>query len=267
MSKTRAILAAVFDDAPPAEACQACQAGLAAFVEAELDGQAAAGLFPIVAKHLETCVTCRQEYIELKSLFTSERQGGFEQPPVPAAFDFGYLQIGPFSEERSNLTPQDPAAFDFDYPQIGPFSEERSNLTPENPAARQPWRLDTLGRLVIQFSVDLLRSLQPPALQLSYLKGDAPASLNYALTDQIDDLNVRISVEPSRRDPQRTSVEVEVDIPSRGGWPNLAGSTVTLRRGAEQLLEEQETDAFGKASFEDVSAEDLPLLVFEIAVA
>ena len=188
-------------------------------------------------------------------------------PQDPAAVDFDYPQIGPFFGESSNLTPQDPAAVDFDYPQIGPFSEERSNLTPENPAARQPWRLDTLGRLVIQFSVDLLRSLQPPALQLSYLKGDAPASLSYALTDQIDDLIVRISVEPSRRDPQRTSVEVEVDIPSRGGWPNLAGSAVTLRRGAEQLLEEQETDAFGKASFEDVSAEELPLLVFEIAVA
>ena len=247
MSKTRAILTAVFDDAPLAEACQACLADLAAYVEAELDGQPAAELFPAIAKHLETCVACRQEHGELNSLFTSDRQGRFEQPPTPAAFDFGYLQIGPFSEERSNLT---------------------ATASSREPApARQPWRLDTLGRLVIQFSVDLLRSLQPPALQLSYLKGDAPASLNYALTEQIDDLNVRISVEPSRRDPQRTSVEVEVDIPSHGGWPNLAGSTVTLRRGAEQLMEEQETDAFGKALFEDVSVEDLPLLVFEIAVS
>ena len=94
-----------------------------------------------------------------------------------------------------------------------------------------------------------------------------PAALNYALTGQLDDLNVRINVEPSRRDPQRTTVEVEVDIPSRGGWPNLAGNVVTLGRGAEQLLEEQETDAFGRALFEDVSVEDLPLLVFEIAVS
>jgi hypothetical protein len=160
-----------------------------------------------------------------------------------------------------------PGAFDFGYLQIGPFFGERSNLSPANPPASQPWRLDTLGRLVIQFSTDLLRSLQPPLLQPSYLKGDAPAALNYTLTDQLDDLNVRINVEPSRRDPQQTSVEVEVDIPSRGGWPNLAGNTVTLRRGAEQLPEEQETDAFGKALFEDVSVEELPLLVFEIAVS
>ena len=94
--------------------------------------------------------------------------------------------------------------------------------------------MDALGRLVIQFSADLLRALQPPTLQPGYLKGNAPSSLSYALTDQIDDLNVRIHVEASRRDPQAATVEVEVDIPSRGGWPNLAGSAVILRRGAEQ---------------------------------
>ena len=126
--------------------------------------------------------------------------------------------------------------------------------------------MNALGRLVIQFSADLLSALQPPALQPGYLKGNAPSSLSYALTDQIDDLNVRIHVEASRRDPQTATLEVEVDIPSHGGWPNLAGSAVILRRGPDELIDEQETDAFGKVSFEDVRAEDLPLLVFEIAV-
>ena len=145
---------------------------------------------------------------ELRSLFASERQGRFEQPPTPGEFDFGYLQIGPFFGERSNLT-----------------------VRPDEPARPpKPWRLDTLGRLVIQFSADLLRSLAAPDFAASYLKGDVPASLNYALTGQLDDLNVRINVEPSRRDPQQTSVEVEVDIPSRGGWPNLAGNTVLCAR-------------------------------------
>ena len=235
MSKTRAILEAVFDEVPLAEACQACQAGLAAYVDAELAGQPAAGLFPAVSEHLTTCAACRLELAELRSLLELERQGRLEQPPVPGEFDFGYLQIGPFAEERSN----------------------RSG----------GWRMNALGRLVIQFSADLLSALQPPTLQPGYLKGSAPSSLSYDLTDQIEDLNVRIHVEASRRDPQTATLEVEVDIPSHGGWPNLAGSAVILRRGPDELIDEQETDAFGKVTFEDVRVEDLPLLIFEIAVA
>ena len=252
MSKTRAILEAVFDEAPLAEPCQACQAGLAAYVDAELAGQPAAGLFPAVSEHLTTCAACRLELAELRSLLELERQGRLEQPPVPGEFDFGYLQIGPFAEERSNL--------DIGDSQIGPFAEERSNRS-------GGWRMNALGRLVIQFSADLLSALQPPTLQPGYLKGSAPSSLSYDLTDQIEDLNVRIHVEASRRDPQTATLEVEVDIPSHGGWPNLAGSAVILGRGPDELIDEQETDAFGKVTFEDVRVEDLPLLIFEIAVA
>jgi hypothetical protein len=258
MSTIQAILAAVFDDAPLAEACQVCQANLAAYVEAEFDDKPAAALFSAVAEHLTTCDDCRQEAAELRWLLTMERQGLFEQPPAAGEFDFGYLQTGPFSEERSSRLAQ-----------IGPFFGERSNLDPtEVPQApmpaRQPWRLDAVGRLIIQFSADLLRSLQPPAFQPSYLKGAVPASLTYALVAEVKDLDVRIRVEPARRDPQRATVEVEVDIPSRGGWPNLAGSAVTLRRGAEDVLDRQQTDAFGKVVFEDVATEDVPTLVFEI---
>ena len=42
---------------------------------------------------------------------------------------------------------------------------------------------------------------------------------------------------------------------------------MTLRRDAEEVVDEQETDAFGKVVFEDVRAEDVPLLVFEIVVS
>ena len=41
---------------------------------------------------------------------------------------------------------------------------------------------------------------------------------------------------------------------------------MTLRRG-DDLLDEQETDPFGKVVFEDVPAEDLPALLFEIATS
>jgi hypothetical protein len=228
MNETKAILQAVFGDPLLGEDCATCQADLAAYIDAELDGQPAADLFPMVAAHLPACANCQQVYGELQSLLTAEWRGRFELPPVPAAFDFAYLPA-----ENQAVT-------------------------------RAAWRLDKLGRLVIQLTADLLRSRQGPTWQPGYLKSGRAPVLDYRLAGEVDDLNVHITAEPAPRDPQRLTVAVAVDIPSRGGWPNLAGSLVTLRRG-DEVVEEQETDAFGKAVFEGVPVQDLPDLVFEIA--
>ena len=56
---------------------------------------------------------------------------------------------------------------------------------------------------------------------------------------------------------------VDVNIPSRGGWPELAGSRVTLRRNDIKLAT-QETDAFGKAVFEGIAIAELPTFVIEV---
>lgn len=233
--QVQSILQAIFaDEGHPTPDCAPCQEQLAAFVDAELAGQPADQRFPAVALHLGQCATCQQAYQELRALLALELAGELATPPAPASFDFSYL-------------PGRPAAA-------------------AAPAQPKPWRLDALGRLVIEFSAELLRSLPGPALQPALLKSDAPAGLRYELADAVDDLAVRIEAEPQPRNPQRLTVEVEVDIPSRGGWPHLAGSVVALRRG-DELLDRQETDPFGKAVFEDVAAADLPQLVFEIAPA
>ncbi len=230
-SQVQAILQALFEDEGFATPdCASCQEQLAAYVDAELAGQPAAARFPTAAAHLGQCGACQQAYHELKALLTLERSGELAAPPVPPTFDFGYLPSRP-------------------RPAVQPAS--------------RPWRLDALGRLVIEFSAELLRSLQGPALQPAMLKGDTPAGLLFELAGAVDDLVVRIEAELQRRNPQQMTIEVEVDIPSRGGWPHLAGSTVTLRRG-DVVLDQQETDAFGKAMFEDVSAQDLPQLSFTV---
>lgn len=228
MSKTRSILEAVFDDAPLPEACQACRADLAAYVDAELDARAASSLFPTVAKHLASCTDCLQEYEELSNLLSLERRKLLQKPPASPAFDFGYLP-------SKDSTP-----------------------------APRPWRLDDLGRLIVAFSTDLLRSLQGPALQPAYLKSAAGPTFELELAEDLDDLHVTIQAEPQAQQPDQVDLVVSVDIPSRGGWPNLAGSTVTLRRSPEELVDEQDTDPFGNVLFEDVSAQDLPSLVLTI---
>ena len=227
-SQVQTILHALFEDEDIVTPdCAPCQQQLAAYIDAELAGLPADARFPAVAAHLDQCSACQQAYQELKVLLALERSGELAAPPVAPAFDFGYLPPRP-----ARLSPQ--------------------------PASRS-WRLDELGRLVIQFTADLLASLQGPALQPAMLKSGAPAGLRYELTDELDDLRVCIEAEPQWGDPQRMAVEVEVDIPSRGGWPHLAGNLVTLRSGAD-LIDEQETDAFGKVVFENVPAVDLPRL-------
>lgn len=217
--------------------CRACENDLAAYVEAELAGDDAAARLPAAATHLASCASCAAAYAELRSLFAAEQAGAFEQPPVPLAIDYGYL-------------------------------ERHTPIVEEAPAveAPKPWRLDELGRLLIQFSVDLLARLAPsPALQPSYLKG-ATAGLIYSLTGEIPDLDATVRVTPSRGDASSVTVTVEVDVPSRDGWPNLGGTVVRLLRGGEEL-DTQETDAFGRAVFERVPMEALAELVVEIQAA
>jgi hypothetical protein len=66
-----------------------------------------------------------------------------------------------------------------------------------------------------------------------------------------------------RQDASFVTVTVEADVPSRDGWPNLAGTRVRLLRRGEEF-DAQETDAFGRAVFERVPAEALAELVIEI---
>jgi hypothetical protein len=123
--------------------------------------------------------------------------------------------------------------------------------------------VDELGRLLIQFSAGLLARLAPsPALQPSYLKGPA-AALTYSLTGEIPDLDTTVRVTPLRQDTSSVTVTVEVDVPSRDGWPNLGGTAVRLLRGGQELGS-QETDPFGRAVFERVPAEALAELTIEI---
>lgn len=231
-SHVQSLLQALFDDEGfPTPDCAPCQEQLAAYVDAELAGQPAGVRFPTVAAHLGQCAACQQAYQELKALLTLEQNGRLAAPPVVPFFDFGYL-------------PPRPAR-------------------PATQPASRSWRWDELGRLVIRWTADLLASLPGPALQPAMLKSGAPAGLRYDLVGELDDLAVRIEADPQRGDPQRWTVEVAVDIPSRGGWPHLAGSIVALRRG-DETLDQQETDPFGKAVFENVSASDLPHLSFTI---
>ncbi len=76
-------------------------------------------------------------------------------------------------------------------------------------------------------------------------------------------MEVTITAEAEPGDSAYCTLAVEVNIPGKGGWPHLAGTTVTLKRG-ETVLGVRQTDAFGLVLFERVPQGELAHLALEI---
>jgi hypothetical protein len=206
--------------------CRVCQERLPEYVGVATAARAGAK-WRAVALHLALCPHCAAAYdelVELTALAQGER--GVEPPPYSVP-DLSFL----------------------------------------DPTMSRPWRVEGLGRLVIEFTSELLAGLRMagPALAPMGLKADAPAAMlqPFTLVGEIEDQDVTITVEPMHNQPAHCTVVVRVDIPSRGGWPNLGGTLVTLRRGAV-TLGSRATDDLGNAVFERVATDDLAQLAFVI---
>jgi hypothetical protein len=214
--------------------CQECQERLPEYFLAHSAGHAGDPQWHDVALHLKACPHCAEVYADVAELITLDQQ----EPDV------------------------DPIAYP--PPQL-PFLHTKRAATPRPP--KVPWRLDEIGRLMIEFSAEIVRTLQWPALQPIYAitrhKADGAQLWQIALADAPPDLEVMITAQQARGAPGLCTIVVQVDIPSRGGWPHLAGSVVMLNLG-EQALETQATDAFGKAVFNQIAVDDLGSVIFKI---
>jgi hypothetical protein len=134
------------------------------------------------------------------------------------------------------------------------------------------WRLGKVGQVIIHFLSETLpqnfSSLWQP-IQPAYAmakRGAEPAARvlgHLSLKEAGQDLEVTITAEPTRDDSTSCTLIVEVNIPSRGGWPHLANTEVILKQN-ETTLATRVTDAFGKAIFEEIALAELPLLAFEM---
>lgn len=218
--------------------CQECKEQLPYYFQAERDGEADQARWRGVAYHLETCLYCATSYAELSDLVAfGQRERGVEptsyQPP-----DLSFLSPG----------------------KVGPSQRPKV-----------PWRLDDLGRLIIEFSAELLHAFQPPAYRPAYtrpgLKADRSSRVlcHVPLHEAIDDLEVTITAEETEENPAQCIVTVEVIFPSQDGWPYLTDTEVTIKRG-ELMLETQTIDAFGQAVFEGIATDELAHLVLEIDI-
>jgi hypothetical protein len=124
------------------------------------------------------------------------------------------------------------------------------------------WRLDELGRLVI----DLLGALAPPAHAAGLkMPGGAAVLGELTVDDAAPDLHLRVALLGIPED-RRRSLMVTVEIPSRGGWPNLGGSEVRLLRSGN-LINTQRTDAFGAVIFTGLTVEEVAHLAVAVLPA
>lgn len=85
------LLAFLFEEEEKASDYQAVLNILSAYIEAELDGQDAAMLFPEVSAALETYPLLQKVYQDARALLDFERQGTLREPTTRANFDFSYL--------------------------------------------------------------------------------------------------------------------------------------------------------------------------------
>lgn len=207
---------------------------VAAYIESELSGGDPATAFPQLRAHLESCATCQAEYTELKALLQFEEIDTLQALPFVPIFDFSFLA-------------------------------RLHKAQPPTDQPERPWQVDVMGRLMIRFSQALLQTLQPkPQMEYGLKRAEGAEILySFPLQPTVDDLNVGITVRTAPHPAGQCTIAVEVEIPSRGGWPNLAATTVVLRHG-DTLLQRQQTDAFGKTLFRSIPIEQLPHLVFEI---
>jgi hypothetical protein len=217
-------------------ACQECQKLLPDYLEAEREAQAHKAQWRSITSHLETCPHCSAEYATLSDLIELAHGERGEEPP------------------------------DYPVPDLSFFPKRKDR--PSEPT-HVLWHLDDLGHLIIEFSAELVRTMQPPTHQLAYAtarlkSGRSSRTLcQLSIKEAVKDLEVAITAEEAREELGSCTIIVEVNIPSRGGWPNLANTEVTIKRGKMEL-ETQLTDAFGQAVFDGIATGDLAHLVFEI---
>lgn len=211
--------------------CVECDELLPEYLAAAALPQDAAPRWAELRVHLVACPACREALADLAELQAlAERASGAEPAAYPAA--------------RTDKA-------------VPPARPAPAPARPRPPPVQSPWSLDSLGRLIVDLAQALLPASPSPSPPLAGLKS-APCQTTLAevtIGDALPDLALRITVE-GRLDADRRHLLVSVEIPSRGGWPNLGGSEIVLLKG-EQMVARATTDAFGSAAFTNLAAGEI----------
>jgi len=189
-------------------------------------GQAPEIQYPDVAAHLHTCPTCSGELNELLGLIVPAYRGQVASVAGYPEFDLSFLP--------------------------------RKQAQQDQP--RPSWFIDSLRRLVVEFSEPLLVAMR----QTAYAEAvRGPAIYHYVPTPAPSSLELTIDVFADERVADQGNVQVLLDLPSRDPL-DQSGLSVNLHVG--ELLWEGTTSTTGSVTFTAVPLKDLARLRIEIAL-
>jgi hypothetical protein len=210
----------------------ACLDALEEYITAQLNQQAYLRLFPQVAQHLDSCVTCAEAYAVVYETRVAEATA-FESIAVPEPV-LDFLRLSPVDQLQRKLA----SAVERLAPHRFRFSLSQTLL-------------------------DLLLPAQPSQFAFRSAATDAPlldVTVDHVFADEIQ---IQLSVYQQRDAQDRCTVRARLGVAERE-WPDLADIPVTLMMGGQQR--HAQTDAWGEAVFDNVPKEDLAGIQIEIDV-
>ena len=216
--------------------CNQCQAGLPDYVQAQIEGRDPGRLFPEVRNHLALCPYCQYCYRELLKIDELILTGSLPEPTAYSPPDLSFLK-------RLSV----PAMF-------GELIRRGAY-----------WAQNRARALVVDMGTFFQTPGRQPALALA-VRGEEyeTREMLYQITlgpEDLDDLDVEVTVYRQLEKPEVARVEVHVRVPSRL-LDGFAGSQVQMK--TEEITRAVRTDDDGRAVFEKVPLVDLKEATFTI---
>ena len=224
-------------DAP----CHIEQYELPGYIEMEFNGEDPVSRYPTLHARLADCEQCQTAYTEIKELLLMEQTGVMVDPPSSAQFDLSYLQHS--------------SAQETEHSSVESIKERITDGV--------KWHLSAAGRMWVQLSDHLMANSTSLDIQPAFTKSSGAELFKISSQNLAPDMVITVTGRELQNRPEQCSLAVDVDIPSRGGWPNLAGAEVVLTIEAE-TVDSKLTDAFGGCLFDGIEKRDLPRVRLQI---
>lgn len=206
-----------------------CLDALEPYIEAQLAGRDYMGLFPIVAQHLDSCISCAESYA-----LVYKTQLAPQAVPVPAVIPQWDLSFLPAP------TP---------VPQLSPAARLREALRAAIEA--------TGSRVRVTLNQALLDLLPPPAPALALRSGTPTEWVVFDM--ELEEpgtviAGLRLTAYQTPKQVEQAMVRVQLALQDRD-WPDLADVPVLLRLG--DVERRALTDPWGEVLFPDVALVNL----------